>query len=301
MNPLVSIIIPTFNRASLISETLESIISQTYKNWECIVVDDGSLDKTSDVVKEYVIKDSRFQYYSRPQDRKKGANACRNYGFEMSKGKYIQWFDSDDLMHQDKLKLKVEALENNDVDFVVCEGIEYRDTIENIIRHWNEIQSNNVLLDHITGKTIFGTNGPLFKKDLFNNISLFDEKLIRKQEWEFFSRLLTYTINYLPLKRELYYIRSHENSINGLNELSTLDSRILSNKLVFKIAKNNLNDKDLMIVRKQFISKYILFFKLAKQGKKTYLMFLCCVNGFLTMTPYMFINGSIKSFQRIFK
>jgi glycosyltransferase involved in cell wall biosynthesis len=301
MNPLVSIIIPTFNRASLISETLESIISQTYKNWECIVVDDGSLDKTSEVVQEYVIKDSRFQYYSRPQDRKKGANACRNYGFEMSKGKYIQWFDSDDLMHQDKLKLKVEALENNDVDFVVCEGIEYRDTIENIIRHWNEIQSNNVLLDHITGKAVFGTNGPMFKRDFLKNLSLFNENLIRKQEWEFFSRLLTYSVNYMPLNKGLYYIRSHENSINGLNELSTLDSRILSNKLVFKIAKNNLNDKDLMIVRKQFVSKYILFFKLTKQSNKTNLMFLCVVYGLSTMTPRMIFNGAIKSCRRIFK
>ena len=79
MKPLVSIIIPTYNRAHLIAETLDSIIAQTYTNWECIVVDDGSTDPTDELMETYCKKDSRFQYYHRPKNRPKGANACRNY------------------------------------------------------------------------------------------------------------------------------------------------------------------------------------------------------------------------------
>lgn len=84
--PLVSIIIPTYNRAHLIGETLDSVLAQIYTNWECIVVDDGSTDSTAELLAFYVEKDSRFQYHHRPKDRLKGANACRNYGFELSRG-----------------------------------------------------------------------------------------------------------------------------------------------------------------------------------------------------------------------
>src|SRR5690554_6998972 len=109
-NPLVSIIIPTYNRAHLIGETLDSVLAQTYQNWECIVVDDGSTDNTDEVMAEYMAKDSRFQYHHRPEDRLPGGNAARNYGFEVSKGEYIQWFDSDDIMLQNFILDKVKVL-----------------------------------------------------------------------------------------------------------------------------------------------------------------------------------------------
>ena len=80
MNATVSIIIPTYNRAHLICETLDSVIAQTYTDWECIVVDDGSNDTTVEIIAEYCKKDNRFQYYQRPQNRLQGGNAARNFG-----------------------------------------------------------------------------------------------------------------------------------------------------------------------------------------------------------------------------
>jgi len=298
---LISIIIPAYNREFLIRETLDSILNQSYYNWECIIVDDGSTDQTMQVVNEYVLRDNRFQYHLRPKNRKKGANACRNFGFELSKGDYIQWFDSDDLMHRDKIRLKVECLEKNDVDFVVCEGIEYRDNIENIIHHWNEIQSDNVLLDHIIGKVNFHTNGPLFKKDFLNDTVLFNESLQRKQEWEFYTRLLTLSINYKPLHIPLYYFRIHNNSINGRNDILTLKSRIVSNKLVLNTAKKKLNNRDLFIVRKQFINKYRMLFNIAKRNKKTDLMFLSGYYALSTITPVIFFKAFVNTVKRYIK
>lgn len=111
--PLVSIIIPTYNRAHLIAETLDSVLAQTYKNWECIVVDDGSTDETDLLMKGYISKDSRFQYHHRPADRLPGGNAARNYGFEISKGEYINWLDSDDLISINKINDQIKCLENN--------------------------------------------------------------------------------------------------------------------------------------------------------------------------------------------
>ena len=82
MKPLLSIIIPTYNRAHLIEATLDSIKSQDFDDWECIVVDDGSTDNTPIVLANYVKEDGRFRYLHRPKNRKKGPNSCRNFGFE---------------------------------------------------------------------------------------------------------------------------------------------------------------------------------------------------------------------------
>lgn len=106
---LVSIIIPTYNRAHLISETLDSIKAQTYTDWECIVVDDGSHDGTEHLLEYYAKNDSRFKYYKSPSSKPKGANACRNFGFEVSSGVFIQWFDSDDFMFEAFLEIKINA------------------------------------------------------------------------------------------------------------------------------------------------------------------------------------------------
>src|SRR5690606_36556858 len=118
--PLVSIIIPTFNRAHLIGETLDSVLAQTYQNWECIVVDDGSTDKTEATVGAYLKRDARFRLFKRPDHKPKGANACRNYGFEKSKGEYVQWFDSDDLMHPEKLTIKIKYAFSQRADIIVA-------------------------------------------------------------------------------------------------------------------------------------------------------------------------------------
>ena len=124
-NKLISIIIPTYNRAHLIGETLNSLLAQTYKDWECIIVDDGSTDDTNNVVEEYVAQDNRFIFVYRPRDRRKGANACRNYGFEMSNGEYINWFDSDDIMLPNFLLEKVDAIQHYDSDYIISKTFDF--------------------------------------------------------------------------------------------------------------------------------------------------------------------------------
>jgi len=94
---LVSIIIPTYNRAHLLGETLDSVIAQTYNKWECIIVDDGSTDYTEVLLGFYCEKDSRIQFYER-ELLPKGASHCRNIGLEKAKGNYCIFLDSDDLL-----------------------------------------------------------------------------------------------------------------------------------------------------------------------------------------------------------
>ena len=103
MNNLVSIIIPIYNRADLIIQTLESISNQTHENFECLIIDDGSEDDTENVVKGFVESDTRFQFFKRPSNKVKGPNACRNYGFEKATGDFIYFFDSDDFLKEKAL------------------------------------------------------------------------------------------------------------------------------------------------------------------------------------------------------
>lgn len=115
--PLISIIIPTYNRATVINVALDSVVSQTYVNWECIVVDDGSNDRTFDVLKRY--QDSRFHFLKR--DRfPKGAPTCRNIGLANAKGDYVIFLDSDDYLLPFCLEQRFVAIkENKDCDFLV--------------------------------------------------------------------------------------------------------------------------------------------------------------------------------------
>jgi len=169
--PLVSIIIPTYNRAHLIGETLDSISNQTYQNWECIIVDDGSDDATQEVVSRYVVKDNRFKFYNRPFEMQKGACSCRNYGFELSKGYYINWFDSDDIMLADFLIFKVEAFTAN-YDFVIGTGF-YWYSDKNLKEFIDLKISSYLFRDYLMWKAHILTPSLLFKRSF-----LLDKKLL---------------------------------------------------------------------------------------------------------------------------
>lgn len=214
-DPLVSIIIPTFNRAHLIGETLDSIMAQTYQNWECIVVDDGSTDNTPEVMAEYVKRDSRIQYHHRPTNHKPGGNGARNFGLKISNGDYINWFDSDDLMHPEKLERQLKLLKNSSFNFTVCQSMIFEQHINNPIGLRSErIQSENALDDFVTQEIVFLITAPLFKKDfLLRNNLWFDENLRAAQEWEFFIRVLEVEPEYLTDPTPLAFNRKHPESI----------------------------------------------------------------------------------------
>ena len=238
---LISIIIPTFNRAHLIGETLDSILEQTYPNWECIIVDDGSTDTTDEVVGEYVKKDSRFQYHNRPKDRKKGPCACRNYGFEFSKGEFIKWFDSDDIMYSELLEKQVGTFEEA-IDCSVCK-VAYYDFEKNETLKENSINSNQLIEDYLVGRVTFYVSGPLWKKSFLNNQNeLFDENLSNLDDWDFNLRMLYKNPNIAFINKPLIKYRVHENSLSkeiGKLNFDEIQSEIRAREKHIAILKNN--------------------------------------------------------------
>lgn len=112
---LVSIIMPAYNCGDFIGITLDSVINQSYKNWEVIVVDDCSTDNTADVVQEYIKNDNRIKYHK--LEKNSGAAVARNKAVDLAAGKYMAFLDSDDVWFQEKLTKQIGFMEENDYGF----------------------------------------------------------------------------------------------------------------------------------------------------------------------------------------
>ncbi len=226
--PLVSIIIPVYNRDNILIETLQSILFQSYTNWECIIVDDRSTDKTVEIIQEYCKLDSRFKFYSRPTYLKKGANNCRNYGFKISIGTYIQWFDSDDIMLPSMIEEKILKI-NLDNSDIVINRLGFFDNEISVFSTDNRISLNssseNLPFEFFAGNFWFQTSQPLFRKTfLLLQKKLFNKNLKRNQETELFVRLLIHNPKISYINDVLILQRIHDKSIGG-NYISLSESK----------------------------------------------------------------------------
>ena len=128
--PLISVVIPAYNAEQFLDETLESVLSQTYENWECIIVNDGSTDKTEFIAKKWCEKDARFRYFYKENS---GASDTRNLGIKEARGEYIAFLDADDLYMPNFLEICLENLVEKDVDLVAPKMLEFRDVRNGVI------------------------------------------------------------------------------------------------------------------------------------------------------------------------
>lgn len=246
--PLISIIIPTYNRAHLIGETLESIIAQSYRNWECIVVDDGSTDGTDAAVTSYCQRDSRIKYFHRPKDHLPGGNGARNYGFEVSQGEYVNWFDSDDIMCEDFLESGISYLTERQLDFVLFDYEVFNNTTgEAFIHQVNK--TDNLIEDYVTFKINFGTWAIIWKRDLIAGYR-FNETLTKAQDLDFNFRVFTSAeYNYATINRLGLRIRGHENSIvqdYKRNNIKSISSELYARRNVFLYMLMTTDNNDVL-------------------------------------------------------
>jgi glycosyltransferase involved in cell wall biosynthesis len=310
MIPLVSIIIPTYNRSHLIEETLDSILAQTYINWECIIVDDGSTDATGKVISEYIKRDNRFQYYSRPIDNTKGANACRNYGFELSKGEYIKWFDSDDVMLPNLLEKQLLSLGKN-VDVSVCK-LTYYDFNSGISIKENVIFSKYLIEDYFTGKIAFYISGPLWKRSfLENQTDLFDVSITNLDDWDFNLRMLYQEPTIVYLEEFLIQYRIHGDSLSheikklNFNEIqSEFKAREKHLKLLKKnklanprILKNYIKDRYKFILREALLlndNKKFYYLRMLSISQLEVFDFRGFIKTIFGFTIFSFFNKGYK-------
>jgi len=220
---LVSIVIPNYNSQDFIVETLASIREQDYSRWECIIVDDYSTDKSFEIINDFIKNDSRFLLVKRPEDRLKGANACRNYGFEISKGDYINWFDSDDVMLPNFISSKIEALDGKTV-FVIASCF-FTNHDFSVKKYIPLDYKNNLFREYLMWRFKIVTNSILFKKSFLEAYNFkFDERIFKGQEMELFSRIFFQVANestlfFKVLDMPTFLYRGHAQSSTSKNQI----------------------------------------------------------------------------------
>lgn len=189
----ITIIIPTYNRSKTIERSLQAVMDQTYGNWECLIVDDGSTDDTQEVVKKWSATDPRFQWYERSNDRKKGANACRNIGIENSTGDYLMFLDSDDTISATCFESRLQHFsENESVEGLIFSTQEKKgDALGSIVNKDPENPSSGAYLKMFLSYEIpWQISSPIWKKRVFENGVRFDENLNRFQDVDFHTAML---------------------------------------------------------------------------------------------------------------
>jgi len=184
--PVVSVIIPTYNRVNTIQRAINSVLKQTYKNFELIIVDDGSTDNTENVILRE--NDDRIVFLK--HDTNKGGSAARNTGISHAKGKYIAFLDSDDEWCPEKLKKQVEALDKLQTDDwggIYCGYYYIKKNGE--IKKVEALQRGKLKKELLKKELDIGASSTLlFSRTAIEDIGLFDESFERHQDWEFLVR-----------------------------------------------------------------------------------------------------------------
>ena len=210
-NPLVSIITPAFNARATIGYTIESVLSQTFSDFEMIIVDDGSTDNTAQLINN--IKDERIVYIF--QSNKDRAEA-RNHGIGIARGDYIAFLDSDDLWMQDKLEKQVPLLDENPEIGLVYSDLYYfaHQTGEDLLQYSKKVKlhKGTVPVRLIIERNFIQSPTPIIRREVFEEVGLFDTCLIPVEDWDMWIRIVAkFPIDFIdePLAR----YRVHENAI----------------------------------------------------------------------------------------
>ncbi|MEQ3691062.1 MAG: glycosyltransferase family A protein [Flavobacterium sp.] len=250
MQQFVSIIIPTFNSSKHIKNTLDSVLSQTYSNWECILVDDGSEDLTETISKDYQEKDSRFQLFKRPEALPKGPSSARNYGVTQSKGEYLIFLDADDLLATTCLENRVAKFQKNqDCDFLVFQMKRFVNTPDfSKITAKIELDKNVILESFIQLHGQWPITAPIYKSSFFKKIG-FNINLVVFEDLELAIKAIVLGTNFKVFDVIDSYYRNDENykekyntievktkMVNGFQELilSVVQIRNENTQLQFK-------------------------------------------------------------------
>lgn len=219
-NTLIGIIVPTYNRAHLIGETLNSIIKQTYSHWECLIIDDGSSDDTLKVVENYLSQDKRIFYFRRPNEYVKGAAGARNYGLDLAikRGvEFVQFFDDDDIMYPQKLELQLKPfLYDEKMVFTVCKFdklVQMKEGESNFHRPSYDLHHEHAGDAILSGDLKINTLSSMWRMSILKDFR-FNEALSHAEEWELFTRIgYHFPSNYGIVDEYLYSYRKHKNTL----------------------------------------------------------------------------------------
>jgi len=253
--PAVSIIIPTYNRRQLIARSIESVLNQTYRDFELIIVDDGSTDGTGEVVAGF--NDERIRYIRCEENR--GEAAARNVGIKAARCDYIAYQDSDDEWLPEKLARQMELLKNASPQFgVIYTGFWKTENHRRIYIPFSWVnQKNGDIHKELLKGNFIGSPVVLLKKECFDKVGLFDERLRNLVDWEMWLRISKYYhFKYIDEPLVVAHYHSDNVSSNHRAFIKALESvlekysdEFAGNKKL--LAKHYIDIGNLLVVNKE--------------------------------------------------
>lgn len=291
---LISVIMPAFNSEAFISEAIASVIGQTYSNWELIVVDDGSTDRTKQIVDKYVREDSRIKYI---YQKNAGPAAARNKGIQTSSGWYIAFLDSDDIWYLDKLEKQMNFLTSHPGyvvyggrNYILKEGSGFVESGQiRLFKNFDSIRENFEYILFHPNLTI--TSTVLFEKSLLDKIGIFDESPDICEDDNLFIRMASHS-NFHALDEPVDYRRKHDQSYSGAVGMKVASNRYRGIHLALEMIP-----EDRLAERKtNLLSRWSLAYSIGALRNKRYVTsFSWFLRGFRVSPLYAlhYLNGKI--------
>ena len=230
---MISVILPTYNRAKWLSQSIESIIAQDYKDWELIVVDDASSDNTGEIVKDFMKKNGRIRYVRNIYNKKLPASL--NVGMHQARGEYITWTSDDNLYKSNAFSVMMNAMKNCSV----TTGLVFAE-YDVIDKDGNKVKEYKIPKDigELYWRNIIGC-AFLYKKEVIEKIGWYDEKRFLIEDYDYWLRIADY-FDIQPIRQNIYFLRVHTNSLTTTRAHEVLQ---LKYKLLNENLKRRINDK----------------------------------------------------------
>jgi len=230
--PMVSVVIPTYNRAHLLGRAIKSVLDQTYQDFELIIVDDASTDNTKEVVKR--LDDPRIRYVRHEENR--GGAAARNTGIKTARGQFIAFQDSDDRWLPDKLEKQMRVFKSASPKVgVVYTGFwRLRDGEKTYIPSSKVTRREGDIHDVLLEKNFVTTQTAVVRKECFGKAGMFDERLPRLQDWDLWIRISRY-YHFLYVGEPLVEVYYTPDSISSDDK-----ALIMAEKLILERYSNDI-------------------------------------------------------------
>src|SRR5260221_5276017 len=259
MTPIVSIITPVYNREKYIKETIENVQKQTFKDFEFIIIDDGSTDSTKEILQEYASKDSRIKLIFLEENNSGRIGKVRNIGLKAAVRKYVAFIDSDDLWVENKLELQIQQLEKSGSDIVYHPIYRFEDDITNVTAVYGKVLRKGYIFPELFEK---GGNIPitsvLMLRSIFDKAGYFDEEMKFGEDHDLTLRISFNDFKFDYISEALgFYRRGHESVMNDKSKLDKNSNEALSIKVNISYRKKLLESNKMVALK---LSKENIFY-----------------------------------------
>ena len=260
-NPLVSIILPVYNGEKFLSESIESVLNQTYKNLELIIVNDCSIDNSLKIAEKYAAQDSRIKIITNKENQKLPESL--NIGFEHAKGKYFSWTSDDNYYHKTAIKRMVEYLENNNDDVMVCCDFDkYEVDTNNKYTCKLKISPQEMILGDCVGACF------LYRQSAAQIVGKYNKEKFLVEDYDYWLRMMLFgDIGHIP--ESLYTYRLHSKSLTGQRFSEIIAKTEEIQKIYYKSYKYKFHVK-----KKKTIDIINNIFSIKDNGKAIVIKFL---------------------------